>query len=211
MCNLLKVRWTIIPRTPPQPWIVCGNCGGPKPFRASDKLRLNANGKRLDAWLIYKCLSCDKTWNRPLFERQTVRDFDPATLIALQSNDLQWLRRHAFDIEALRHKAKRIDTFAERDIDKAVLAAGPQWDLLEITFSVPTAASIRIDRLLASELRLSRTRLHVLYDTGKLRTDPERKDAMRRAPKDGGRVTIDAADLPERDVIALNARGERPA
>ncbi|MDX3973975.1 DUF1062 domain-containing protein [Shinella sp.] len=211
MCNLLKVRWTIVPQTPPQPWIVCGNCGGPKPFRASDKLRLNANGKRLDAWLIYKCLSCDKTWNRPLFERQTIRDIDPMTLDALQSNDRHWIRRHAFDIAALRHKATRIDTFAENDVDKATISVSPAWSLLEISFSVPTAASIRLDRLLASELGLSRTRLHALYGAGKLRLDPDRKDALRRPPKDGGQVIIDASGLPDREDIARYARGENVA
>lgn len=211
MCNLLKVRWTIVPQTPPQPWIVCATCGGPNPFRASDKLRLNANGKKLDAWLIYKCLSCDKTWNRPLFERLNVRDIDPATLDALQSNDRHWIRRHAFDIKALRHKAKRIDTFAESDVDKAVISASPSWSLLEINLSVPTAASIRLDRLLASELGLSRTRLQALHGTGKLRLDPDRKDALRRPPKDGGQVTIDASSLPDRDDVARYARGENSA
>ena len=87
MCDTFRVRWTIIPQIAPQPWIACSGCGGLRAFQSSGKIRLNANGRRLDAWLIYKCLACEKTWNRPIFERQTVRDISPAVLDALQSND----------------------------------------------------------------------------------------------------------------------------
>ena len=66
------------PRTPPRPWLACSRCRGIKPFRCSEKFRLNANGKRLDAWLIYRCASCDNTWNRPVLERRNRRDIDPA-------------------------------------------------------------------------------------------------------------------------------------
>src|SRR5262245_59613650 len=44
MCKTLRVRWTIIPKTAPQPWIACGGCGGLKAFQCSGKIRLNANG-----------------------------------------------------------------------------------------------------------------------------------------------------------------------
>ena len=65
------------PRTPPQPWLACSRCRDIRPFRCSEKFRLNANGKRLDAWLIYRCGSCDNTWNRPVLERRNRRDIDP--------------------------------------------------------------------------------------------------------------------------------------
>src|SRR5438105_4609827 len=100
MSNSLRVRWTIVPRTAPQPWVACSACGSLRPFQSSGKIRLNANGKKLDAWLVYKCSACDKTWNRPLFERQNIRDISPATLAALQSNDPEWIRTQAFDLQA---------------------------------------------------------------------------------------------------------------
>ncbi|MFC0803867.1 DUF1062 domain-containing protein [Ensifer sp. P24N7] len=80
MCNTLQVRWTIIPLIPPQPWVACSGCGGVRAFESSNKIRLNANGRKLDAWLIYKCSTCDRTWNRPIFERRNVRDIRPAVL-----------------------------------------------------------------------------------------------------------------------------------
>ncbi len=130
MSNTLRVRWTIIPQTPPQPWIACSGCWGLRAFQSSGKIRLNANGRKLDAWLIYKCLTCEKTWNRPIFERQNVRDIDPVVLDALESNDPQWIQKETFNLEALRRKSQRVDEFSEVDMKKhfsTELTNGRNW------------------------------------------------------------------------------------
>ncbi len=123
MSDILRVRWTITPKTAPQPWIACSGCGKLNAFRSSGKVRLNANGRKLDAWLIYKCLTCDKTWNRSIFERQNVREIDPRILEALHSNDPQWIWAEAFNMQALRRKSQRVDEFPEYDVAKAVVHA----------------------------------------------------------------------------------------
>ncbi len=91
MCNTLQVRWTIIPQTSSSALDRMRRMGGMRAFQSSGKIRLNANGRKLDAWLIYKCIACEKAWNRPIFERQNVRDNDPDIHEALQSNDPEWI------------------------------------------------------------------------------------------------------------------------
>lgn len=145
MCNVLRVQWTITPRTAPQPWLACSGCGDLRAFQASGKIRLNANGRKLDAWLIYKCLICDKSWNRPIFERQNVRDISPSVMEALQSNDPQWIRAETFNLEALRRKSQRIDEFPEFDIEKRSrtnLPTGPRPRLISRFHSRPAYALI---------------------------------------------------------------------
>src|SRR5687768_38976 len=127
MCNSLQVRWILIPKKAPQPWLACSGCGGLRASQSSDKVSLNANGRKLDAWLIYKCTGCGKTWNRTIFERKNVRDSDSATLEALQSNDPDWIRAETFNLEALRRKSQRISEFAELDIRKELLRETPDW------------------------------------------------------------------------------------
>ncbi|EJZ21778.1 DUF1062 domain-containing protein [Rhizobium sp. Pop5] len=199
MCKTLRVRWTIIAKTPPQPWIACGGCGGLKAFQSSDKIRLNANGRKLDAWLIYKCLTCDKTWNRPLLERRNVRDIDPVTLDALQSNDLEWIRAETFNLDALRRRSQRVDEFADFEIAKQIERETAEWTHLEIELSVPFPIRTRLDRLLASELKLSRSRLQALHEDGMLRTDPHHADVMRRRIKHGILVVADLAGEADRE------------
>ena len=164
MCHALQVRWTITPKIAPQPWIACNRCGGLRAFQSSNKIRLNANGRKLDAWLIYKCITCDKSWNRPIFERRNVRDIAPDVLEALQSNDPDWILAETFNLEALRRKSQRVDEFADYDVRKQLLRGAADWTHLEIELAVPFPSSTRLDRLLASELSFSRTLLRTLHE-----------------------------------------------
>jgi len=201
MCNALQVRWTATPKIAPQPWITCSGCGGLRAFQSSNKIRLNANGRKLDAWLIYKCVTCDKTWNRPILERQSVRDVDPAMLEALQSNDPDWIRAETFNLDALRRKSRRIDESAELDVHKQVLRDIADWDHLEIELSVPFPVSTRLDRLLASELNISRTRLNLLHESALLRTTPDHADILRRRIRSGIRIMVDLSGRPDRELV----------
>jgi len=192
MSSILRVQWTITPRALPEPWLGCSHCGGPKPFRCSGKFRLNANGKRLDAWLIYKCRDCDGTWNRPLFERRSRHEIDPTLLQALQANDQEWARRFASDVAGLRGRVDRIEEFPTAEIRKDVLSAGPApFSKLEILLAVSGPAALRTDRLLANELGLSRSRIQDLLGKGRLAIMPGDGKALRRAVRDGTRVTLD--------------------
>jgi hypothetical protein len=185
-------RWTILPKTAPEPWIACSGCGGPRPFQSSGKIRLNAQGKKLDAWLIYKCRDCDKTWNCPIFERRSVDQISAADLEALHANDPAWVRRREFDIAGLRGKVWRIDEYTEFEVHKEVLCdpdGGPRRK--EITLIVPLPSSLRLDRLLSRELELSRSVLQGLHKRGKLLIDPDLKDGLHRRIKDGTHVILE--------------------
>lgn len=201
MSKTLRVRWTITPQIAPQPWIVCSGCGGLKPFRSSGKTRLNANGRKLDAWLIYKCLSCDKTWNRTVFERQNVQDIAPEILEALQSNDPAWIHREAFNLDALRHKTQRIDEFADYEITKAILHTDINWTRLAIELSVAFPSKIRLDRLLAAELKISRTQVLALHKSGALHVSSERQPMLRKPVKSGFVVSFDLPDNHEQNAF----------
>jgi hypothetical protein len=201
MCDILQVRWTVVPKIAPQPWIACSGCGGPRAFQSSDKVRLNANGRKLDAWLIYKCTICGKSWNRPIFERQNVRDIKPAVLEALQSNDPNWIRAEAYNLEALRRKSQRIDEFGEVDVRKQLLRDAPDWKHLEIELLVPYPSNARLDRLLASELAVSRSQLGALHEKGLLRMIPDRTDILRRRIRNGVRVTVDLSGVADRESV----------
>ncbi|SCB15679.1 hypothetical protein GA0061102_100466 [Rhizobium miluonense] len=210
MCNILQVRWTISPQTAPRPWIACSTCGCLKPFRSSGKVRLNANGRRLDAWLIYKCVDCDKTWNRTLFERRNLRELAPATLEALQHSDPSWVRAQEFDLDGLKRKAKRIEEPPDAVVAKETVREAVDWAKLEIEIAAKLSANLRLDRLLASELAISRSRLQALHDRGNLNVHPDRSDVLRHRARDGMRIVLDLSDAVDRQAIghaAIHSEG----
>lgn len=208
MSDRLFVRWTVVPRDPPNPVFACPTCGGDRPFHPSDKIRLNANGKRLDAWLIYKCEACDRTWNRPIVERRLAADIPPADLAALRSGDPAFARRLAFDLAALRRKTEEIVQSDNLEIGKTIIAGAADTADVEITLVAPYPVGLRLDRLLAAELGLSRSRIAALADTGRLDVAGG-GNAMRRPPRDGQIVRLDLDGEADREAILEAACGIR--
>ena len=51
------------------------------------KFRTNAQKKRIDVWLIYRCSACDEVWNLPIFERVATGDIAPDAFDAIARND----------------------------------------------------------------------------------------------------------------------------
>ncbi len=47
----------------------CGGCGKKREFINSGKFRVNANGGKVDVWLIYRCRKCKHSWNLVVYER----------------------------------------------------------------------------------------------------------------------------------------------
>ena len=202
MSDVLRVHWTITPANAPEPWLNCSRCRDTTRFRANGKIRVNANGKRLDAWLIYKCTSCDNTWNRPIVERKHVSTIDPHILASLQANDPELSRRLAFEKWPRKLKVMHFD---DATVRKQVMleGAGPAGRL-EIVCVVPETTGLRVDRLLATELRLSRSRIRSMQDAGHLVACP---DGLHRPLRDGLRVTIDLRNVHDRDGIAFAVTG----
>lgn len=189
MSDCLRVRWTIVPRDCPRPVLACPTCGGDRPYHPSGKLRLNANGKRLDAWLIYKCDDCDRTWNRPIFERRLAADIPAADLAALRSADPAFVRRLAFDLAALHRKTSAIVQPDGLDVEKAIVGGNPDTARVEIALVVPHSAGMRLDRLLSAELGCSRSRIVALAEEGRLIVGDSRA-ALRRPPRDGQTISL---------------------
>jgi hypothetical protein len=163
---------------------------------------VNANGKRVDAWLIYKCTSCDNTWNRPILERRHVSTIEPRLLASLQANDPDLCRRLAF--ETLPRKL-RVTHFDDAAVRKEVVSGSARPVCrLEIVCVVPETTGLRVDRLLATGLRLSRSRIQNMQNAGHLAVCP---DGLRRPLRNGLQVRIDLRGVHDGDEIALAATG----
>lgn len=84
---------------------------------------------------------------------------------------------------------------------KELLHEVADWEHLEIELSVPFPSSMRLDRLLALELRISRSQLSALHRSALLRTTPDRTDLLRRRIRNGIRVTLDLSGMADRDLV----------
>ena len=206
MSGLLRLHWVIAPEIAPRPLINCNRCGTVKAYRCSDKFRVNANGKRIDVWLIYRCVDCDNSWNFGIFERCNRRDIEPALLAALESNDPALTRRHAFDVVTLRSRVGRVEEFSDVAVHKHRLG-DEGATALEIRLGLELPTPLRLDRLLAGELGISRSRLQALEEKRLLVVDPEGAKALRKPARNGMTVRIDLAGEADRNAIIAAAGG----
>ena len=69
MSYIKKEEWTILPGEAPAIRRNCSGCRKSSIFRSSGNFRMNANGNKLDVWLIYRCEKCDTSWNMDIYTR----------------------------------------------------------------------------------------------------------------------------------------------
>lgn len=205
--STLSVQWTIASATAPRPLINCNRCGGVRPYLCSEKFRVNANGKRIDVWLIYRCVDCDNSWNFAILERRNRRDIEPALLAGLEGNDPALVRHFAFDATALRGRAGRIEEFSDVMVRRELLGGKPERPtVLAVELRLEGTTPWRLDRLLAGELGLSRSRLLELDDRKRLAVEPDGAKALRKPVRDGLTVRIDLVGEADCNAILSAAR-----
>ena len=167
MTGTVSVTWHVAPISPPKPHRHCSSCRLPRPFQSSGRVRLNANGQRLDAWLVYKCMICGDTWNLPLLDRVRVADVATDDLHAMQTNDADWVRARAFDLVLLRRHAAQVALPTDVVLTaSAPLGGGTDWTLLWLKIVAPLPTGLRLDRLLAGQLGLSRSAVQSMQAAG---------------------------------------------
>jgi hypothetical protein len=210
MPGTLCINWTITSTVsvPPMPILTCARCNTQRAFASSGRFRLNANGKRLDAWLIYRCTFCDQTWNRPVFERRVRNTVDPALLDALQRNDPGLASKTALDTTGIKRGKPGGDHGLS--VAKAV-ASTCKADavLLEITIRMPSPVpGIRCDKLLALGLGVSRSAVAKLARGGRLAFEPGATTALARPVRDGQQVWLTLDGLGNAALLRAAASGQ---
>jgi len=70
MSYLRKIGFNIIPEHSFNIIRNCSGCGCKAVFHNTNRFRVNANGNKLDVWLIYQCIKCKHTSNLTVYKRQ---------------------------------------------------------------------------------------------------------------------------------------------
>ena len=109
---------------------------------------------------------------------------------------------------ALRSRVGRVEEFAEVAVHKQRLGdARESATVLELTLGLQMPTSLRLDRLLAGELGISRSRLQALEERRLLVVDPDGAKALRKPARDGTTIRIDLVGEPDRQIIISAAGG----
>lgn len=195
MHQTLRVTWQVAPLRPPLARRPCSRCSRAMPFACSMKFRTNAQKKRLDVWLIYRCTACEEVWNLPIFERIGTGDIAPDAFDAIARNDPALALRHACDHARLARHGVTLEP-PEISIRKSPMEGRADGAaVIAITLALALPCGVRLDRLLSDGLGVSRAQLGRLLDMGALRLSPATRKALRAPIADRQSIAIDLAAL----------------
>lgn len=67
--NREKQSYRVVPEAPYKVIRYCGGCNCKATYISTGEFRVNANGNKIDVWLIYQCEKCKHTYNLSIYER----------------------------------------------------------------------------------------------------------------------------------------------
>ena len=87
----------------------CPKCGRKSHYINTKKFRVNANGNKLDIWLIYQCAECKHTLNLAIYERKKASSITKEEYQCFLDNDEQLAERYGKDMQLFRTNKADID------------------------------------------------------------------------------------------------------
>ena len=183
-----EVRWRILPLETPKVKKHCAHCGATASFSSSDRFRVNAQARRVDVWLIYRCCDCGATWNLPIHRRRRPVEIgeEPYRLFLANDPEVSW--RYAFDLCRLGEHAVRVETPVAFRIVRSAEMDG--CEVLRIVLEMPYPCGVRLDRLLAEGMGVSRSRVARWQKERRLFVLSEGERALRRPASNGQVVEL---------------------
>lgn len=170
MCFYDLLTYEIIPLKTPYVIRNCSKCKRDTEFYCSEKFRVNANQKMVDVWIIYNCIHCEGTWNYPILSRVHVSKINPNLYQKFMNNHNETAWYYAFQIHHLRKLCKDVDTNVCYDLRMERFES--KFNDLTIRINCNYDLDLRIDKVLAEILGVSRSNLKKLEIDGRLNLNP---------------------------------------
>jgi hypothetical protein len=130
---------------------------------------VNAQKRRIDVWLIYRCGKCNDTWNCEVIERAAPEKIGAEALDRFLENDAGEARRRAFDFAAITRLGVELERSIAYTIERPELSLD---HLVRVEIELLDPICVRLDALLARALAVSRGRVRESLERGEIQADP---------------------------------------
>lgn len=154
-------------------WVIrnCPKCGRKTYFKNTEKFRVNANGNKLDVWLIYQCEECKHILNLSIYERQKVSSISKEEYQRFLDNDEQLARMYGKNGQLFQKNKVNID-FEKLNYDFVKLRETVEYsnsgERITVIIHNPYQLKIRPEKQMAVALGMSRSQVKSLLEKGEL-------------------------------------------
>lgn len=148
----------------------CPKCGRKRLFVNTRKFRVNANGGRLDIWLIYQCEDCRHTLNLAVYERQKVSAVPKKEYQRFLDNDEQLAGQYGRDLQLFRKNRAEIDLEGVDYGFAKLRESGKHHNGEQILLTIynPYQLKIRPEKQLAAVLGRTRSQIKNMLDKNEI-------------------------------------------
>lgn len=164
-----ELIWRIRARSAPRVFRACPRCDVKREFVSTEKFRVNGHQSRLDVWLIFQCAVCKFTWKLTIYTRVLPADLEGDLLDRFTQNDRALAIQYASDEAMFRKNGVAIEVPTEYDVEGEEVDWSQPEARVRLETTGPVAA--RVEAILAKRLKLSRSQVDRLIESGAIRTD----------------------------------------
>lgn len=153
MTCFAATEYEIIPTETYQILRGCSGCGSKTVYHNTNRVRVNANGKQIDVWLIYQCGKCKHTYNLPIHSRINRSVLAKEEYEALLRNDQELVYQYGLDRMIFQRNGAEII----KEPSYVLRCIGEDMGGDSIRLRNPYRLRIRYDQLISECLGVSRT------------------------------------------------------
>lgn len=166
-----KIEYEIVPN---ESFSVIRNCPGCRAkvhYRNTKRFRVNANGNKLDVWLIYQCEKCKHTLKLTIYERQKAVLIPKEEYRKFLSNNVQLAEQYGKDLSFFKKNKAEIDSVEYHfvKLKETENSSEGQQDL--ITIYNPYGLKLRPEKQIAEVLGFTRNYIKKQIEQEKIKID----------------------------------------
>lgn len=173
MSYLKKIEYKIMPRKSFRVIRNCSGCGKKTHFINTERFRVNANGNKIDVWLIYQCENCKHTCNLTVYERQKHSSIPQEEYQAFLRNDEEMAATYGMNMQFFKKNKAEVDA-AEAEYDFIRLSECEDKesnDKVQIQIHNSYNLKLRTERQIAEVLGISGSRVKKLMEQEQIETE----------------------------------------
>lgn len=164
-CDMKKIVWEVQYLSLLPVLRYCKKCGKKSTFTCSGQFRINAQRRCLDIWLIYKCLSCDTTWNATIYSRVSPQSLPTDLLDNFYKNDEELVEQYAMNVDFLRGNGVEVGI----PLFNVVGNSFSLDETVELEIKSKYSCSIKVSSIIREKLQLSQKEYLRLILSGRIK------------------------------------------